>query len=78
MPWKHLGLYIFTLGFPGGSDGKESAGNAGDLGFIPGVGRSREEGHGKSPQYSCLEFEDLCSILMAFLFLVYLQYIAPM
>ena len=56
MPWKHLGLYIFTSGFPGGSDGKESAGNAGDLGLIPGVGRSREEGRGKSLQYSCLEF----------------------
>ena len=32
------------LGFPGGSDGKESACNAGDLGMIPGLGRSLEEG----------------------------------
>ena len=33
-------------GFPGGSDGKESACNARDLGLIPGLGRSAEEGHG--------------------------------
>ena len=33
------------MGFPGGSDGKESACNAGDLGLIPGLGRS-EGGHG--------------------------------
>ena len=43
------------LGFPGGSDGKESACNAGDLGLIPGFGRSHGEGKGYSPQYSCLE-----------------------
>ena len=55
MPWKHLGLYIFTLGFPGGSNGKESAGNVGDLGLIPGVGISPQEWHGKPLQYSCLE-----------------------
>ena len=42
-------------GFPGGSDGKESAGNAGDLGSIPGSGRSPGEGNGNSLQYSCLE-----------------------
>ena len=34
------------LGFPGGSDGKESACNVGDLGSIPGLGRSPGEGHG--------------------------------
>ena len=34
------------LGFPGGSDGKESACHAGDLGLIPGLGRSPGEGHG--------------------------------
>ena len=34
------------LGIPGGSDGKESAGNAGDLGSIPELGRSTEEGNG--------------------------------
>ena len=36
----------FTWGFPGGSDGKESACNAGDPGSIPGSGRSPEEGNG--------------------------------
>ena len=41
--------------FPGGSDGKESACNAGDLDSIPGLGRSPEEGHGNPLQYSCLE-----------------------
>ena len=35
-----------VLGFPGGSDGKESAGSAGDPGSIPGSGRSPGEGHG--------------------------------
>ena len=35
-------------GFPGGSDGKESACNAGDLGSTPGLGRSPGEGHGTS------------------------------
>ena len=43
------------VGFPGGSDGKESACNAGDLGSIPGLGRSPEGGHGKPLQYFCLE-----------------------
>ena len=43
------------MGFPGGSDGKESAYNSGDLDFIPGLGRSPEEGNGNSRQYSCLE-----------------------
>ena len=42
-------------GFPGGSDGKESACNAGNLGSIPGSGRSRGEGNGNPLQYSCLE-----------------------
>ena len=47
-----------TLGFPGGSMGKESACNAGDtgdVGSIPGLGRSPGEGHGNPFQYSCLE-----------------------
>ena len=44
-----------TLGFSGGSDGKESACNAGDLGWIPGSGRSPEKGKGYPLQYSCLE-----------------------
>ena len=41
--------------FPGGSDGKASAHNAGDQGSIPGLGRSRGEGNGNPIQYSCLE-----------------------
>ena len=43
------------LGFPGGSDSKESACSAGDLGLIPGLGRSPGGGHGGLFQYSCLE-----------------------
>ena len=43
------------MGFPGGSDGKESACNAGDPGLIPGPGRSPREGNGYSLQYSRLE-----------------------
>ena len=43
------------LGFPGGSDGKESAWNAGDLGSIPESGRSPGEGSGNPLQYFCLE-----------------------
>ena len=42
-------------GFPGGSDGKESACNAGDWGSVPGLGRSSGEGNGNPLQYSCLE-----------------------
>ena len=41
--------------FPGGSDGKESACNAGDLDSIPGLGRSPGGGHGDPLQYACLE-----------------------
>ena len=43
------------LGFPGGSDGKASARNAGDQGSIPGSGRSPGEGNGTPHQHSCLE-----------------------
>ena len=43
------------MGFPGGSDGKESAYNVGDLGLTPGSGRSPGGGHGTPLQYSCLE-----------------------
>ena len=43
------------MGFPGGSDGKESACIAGDLGLISGLGRSSGEGHGNPLQYSCLD-----------------------
>ena len=45
----------FTLGFSGGSDGRESACNAGDLGLISGLGRSSGEGNGYQLQYSSLE-----------------------
>ena len=41
--------------FPGGSGGKASAYNAGDLGSIPGSGRSPGEGNGNPLQYPCLE-----------------------
>ena len=44
-----------SFGFPGGSDGKASACSAGDLGSIPGLGRSPGEGNGNPLQYSCLE-----------------------
>ena len=44
-----------SLGFPGGSDGKESACNSGDLSLIPGSGRSPGEGNDNPLQYSCLE-----------------------
>ena len=43
------------MGFLDGSDGKESASNAGDLVLIPELGRSPGEGNSYSLQYSCLE-----------------------
>ena len=43
------------MGFPGSSDGRESDCNVGDLGSIPGLGRSPREGNGYPFQYSCLE-----------------------
>ena len=43
------------LCFPDGSAGKESACNVGDLGWIPGSGRSPQEGNGNPLQYSCLD-----------------------
>ena len=56
IPWRRdrLPIPVF-LGFPGGSDGRESTCNAGDLGWIPGSGRSPREGNGNPLQYSCLE-----------------------
>ena len=48
MPW-------IPTGFPGGSDHKQSACNAGDLGSIPGWGRSRAGGNGNPLQYSRLK-----------------------
>ena len=47
-------IYIY-VSFPGGSDVKASACNAGDLGSIPGSGRSPGERNGNPIQYSCLE-----------------------
>ena len=41
--------------FPGGSDGKVSAYNVGDLALMPGLGRAPREGNGNPLQYSCLE-----------------------
>ena len=43
------------MGFPGGTDGEESACNEGDLGLSLEFGRSPEGGHGNPLQYSCLE-----------------------
>ena len=42
----NINIYTLTRGFPGGSDGKASAYNAGDPGFIPASGRSSGEGNG--------------------------------
>ena len=50
----HTYIYLFW-GFLGGSDGKASAWNVGDLGSIPGSGRSLGEGNGNLLQYFCLE-----------------------
>ena len=50
--WDQAGC---SLGFPGGSAGKESACNAGDLGSVPGLGRSPGEGKGYPLQYFGLE-----------------------
>ena len=64
MVLKYMAIFVNKLYFninvifyciPGGSDGKESACNAGDLGSIPGLGRSPGEGQGKLLQDSCLE-----------------------
>ena len=43
-----------VAGFPGGSAVRNTPANAGDMGSIPGLGRSPEEGKGDSLQYSCL------------------------
>ena len=54
--WRNLRIgSANNKGFPGGSDSKESACNAGDLGSTPGSGRSPRKGNGNSLQYSCLE-----------------------
>ena len=51
----YLLAHYIPLYFPGGSDGKASAYNAGDQGSIPGLGRSSGEGNGNPLQCSCLE-----------------------
>ena len=53
------------INFPGDSDGKESACNAGDLGSIPRLGRS-PRGHGNSLHYSCLENPHRLRILVGY------------
>ena len=62
MPWRHtpcinlkIGVSLPYSGFSGGSEGKESACNAGDPRSIPGLGRFPGEGNGNPLQYSCLE-----------------------
>ena len=52
---KNLEKILIYMGFPGGSESKESACNVGDLGLIPELRRSPGEGNGNTPQYSCLE-----------------------
>ena len=52
---KYVHIVVQTLGFPGGSDSKESACNAGDPGLTPGWGRSPGVGNGNPLQYFCLE-----------------------
>ena len=53
--WKPAMVAFGDSGFPGSSDGKESACNAGDLGSVLGSGRSLGEGHGNPLQYSYLK-----------------------
>ena len=54
--WRRVKLSTpVFLDFPGGSDGKESACNSGDLGSVPGLGISPGGGHGNLLQYCCLE-----------------------
>ena len=48
-----LSTFPPSVGFPDNSVGKESACNAGDLGWIPGLGRFPGEGMGYPLQYSC-------------------------
>ena len=63
-PWQQF-VYFFWLissSFPGSLAGKESACNAGDLGSIPGLGRSPEEGNGYPLQYSGLENSMDCMV----------------
>ena len=52
---RNMHMYNLILGFPCGSTGKESTYSAGDVGSIPGLGKSPEEGKGYLLQYSGLE-----------------------
>ena len=52
---KEMATHSRILGLPGGSDGKESTCNMGDLGSIPGLGRSPGGAHSYPLQYSCVE-----------------------
>ena len=63
MPWRRdrLSTSVF-LGFPGGSAGKESACNVGDLGSIARSGRSPAEGNGNPLQYFDLENSMYCIV----------------
>ena len=55
MEYTYMEYIFHLLGFPHGSDGKESTCNAGDLGSIPELGRSPGGRHGNPLQYSCLK-----------------------
>ena len=52
---KEWSVLWFFVGFPCSSVNKESACSSGDLGLIPGLGRSHGEGNGNPLQYPCLE-----------------------
>ena len=52
---NNMANYVPPPSFPGDSDRKESACNVGDLGSVPGLGRSLGEGNVYPLQYSCLE-----------------------
>ena len=62
LSFKNIIKVLLTLGFPCGSAGKESTCNVGDLGLIPGLGRSPGEGKGYPPQYSGLESSMDCIV----------------
>ena len=55
IPWTEEPGRLQSMDFPGGSEVKASVSNSGDLGSIPGSGRSAGEGNGNPLQYSCLE-----------------------
>ena len=54
-PYLINGLYAYVWGFPGGSVVKNLSANAGNVGLIPGLGRSPGEGNSNPLQYFCLE-----------------------